>query len=139
MFNYKEDLDCINWRQLFHLYDTVGLVAGYGKKKDHDKIRDAFRQSYKVVTVWNNSNLIGAARMLSDGICYGMIFDVGVVPEYQKLGIGKGLMAELLKDNDHLCIHLTSTFGNEEFYKKLGFKRHKTAFAKYPFESDYLV
>jgi predicted N-acetyltransferase YhbS len=35
-------------------------------------------------------------------------------------------------------IHLTSTFGNEEFYKKLGFKKHKTAYAKYPFQSKYL-
>ena len=43
--------------------------------------------------------------MLSDGICYGMIFDVGVLPEYQKSGIGKGLIAELQKDNHHLCIH----------------------------------
>lgn len=138
MFTYKEGLDCIDWHQLYKLYDNVGLVAGYGKKKDHNKIRSAFRQSFKVLTAWNDADLIGAARMLSDGICYGMIFDVGVLPEYQKLGIGKGLMAELLKDNDHLCIHLTSTFGNEEFYKKLGFKRHKTALAKYPFESDYL-
>ena len=38
----------------------------------------------------------------------------------------------------HTCIHLTATFGNEEFYKNLGFKRHKTAMAKYPYESDYV-
>lgn len=139
MFVYKVGLECISWDQLFSLYDKVGLVAGYGKKNDHDKIRKAFEQSFKVVTAWNNDNLVGAARMLSDGICYGMIFDVGVLPEYQKLGIGKGLVIELQKDNDHLCIHLTSTFGNEEFYKKLGFKAHKTAFAKYPYQSDYLI
>ena len=115
------------------------MVAGYGEKKDYNKIRTAFEQSYKIVSAWNDDNLIGAARMLSDGICYGMIFDVGVLPEYQKLGIGKGLITELQKDKEHLCIHLTATFGNEEFYKKLGFKTHKTAFAKYPYESDYLI
>ncbi len=139
MFNYKIGIDCIDWQQLFQIYDEVGLVAGYGKTKDHDKIRKAFEQSYKVVTAWRNEKLIGAARMLSDGVCYGMIFDVGVLPEYQKLGIGKGLIAGLLKENEHLCIHLTSTFGNEEFYRKLGFKHHKTAFAKYPYDSDYLA
>ncbi|WP_242835761.1 hypothetical protein [Clostridium sp. DL-VIII] len=26
----------------------------------------------------------------------------------------------------------------ENFYKKFGFKKHKTAYAKYPFESKYL-
>lgn len=77
--------------------------------------------------------------MLSDGICHGIIFDVGVLPEYQRLGVGKGLITEIQKGNGHLCIYLTSTFGNEDFYKKLGFKIHKTALAKYPYQSDYLL
>jgi ribosomal protein S18 acetylase RimI-like enzyme len=139
MITYSEGIDCIDWLQLFHLYDVVGLVAGYGKKQDFTKIQSAFEHSYKVVTAWNSHILVGAARMISDGICYGMIFDVGVLPEYQKLGIGKGLVTEIQKGNGHLCIHLTSTFGNEDFYKKLGFKIHKTALAKYPYQSDYLV
>jgi predicted N-acetyltransferase YhbS len=76
--------------------------------------------------------------MLSDGICYGAVFDVGVLPEYQKKGVGKGLMALLLEGEENISIHLSSTFGNESFYKKLGFKKHKTAYAKYPFQSKYL-
>jgi len=47
-------------------------------------------------------------------------------------------MNELLRNNEHLHIYLTSTFGDEEFYREFGFKPHKTAFAKYPFESEYL-
>jgi len=43
-------------------------------------------------------------------------------------------MNVLLKGEEHMPIHLTSTFGNEDFYKKLGFKKHKTAYAKYPYE-----
>ena len=76
--------------------------------------------------------------MISDGVCYGAIFDVGVLPEYQKKGIGRGVMNELLKGNDNIPIHLTSTFGNEEFYKKLSFKKHKTAYSRYPFKTDYV-
>lgn len=139
MIIYREGLEYIDWPQLFHLYNVVGLVAGYGKKQEHKKIQSAFEHSYKVITAWYSDILVGATRMISDGICYGMIFDVGVLPEYQKLGIGKGLVSEIQKGNEHLCIHLTSTFGNEDFYKKLGFKPHKTAFAKYPYQSDYLV
>ncbi len=47
-------------------------------------------------------------------------------------------MNELMKGNEHICIYVTSTFGNEPFYSKLGFKKHKTAYAKYPYESEYL-
>lgn len=138
MFNYKTGIENINWEQLFRLYSIVGLVAGLGKNKESAKIKSAFLNSFKIITAWKDDKLIGAGRMISDGICYGIIFDLGVLPEYQKQGIGKGIMDELLKDNEQLFIHLTSTFGNEEFYKKLGFKRHKTAFAKYPCKSEYL-
>jgi aralkylamine N-acetyltransferase len=55
-----------------------------------------------------------------------------------KKGIGKGLMQELLNGNEQIPIHLTSTFGNEEFYKKLGCKKHKTALSKYPFITNYV-
>lgn len=134
----KVGMESVDWVQLSALYREVGLVAGLGKKGDLPGIRRAFEASTKVVTVWLGDRLAGAGRLISDGVCYGAIFDVGVVPEFQGQGVGKRVMSELLFGNEHLCIHLTSTFGNEPFYRKLGFKRHKTAMALYPFESNYL-
>lgn len=123
---------------LTELYGAVGLVANHGKKKESNIIREAFQASQKVVTAWSKDILVGAGRMLTDNICYGSIFDVGVLPSFQKQGIGRSIINELLKGNEHLCIHLTSTFGNEQFYKQLGFARHKTAMAKYPYATEYL-
>lgn len=51
------------------------------------------------------------------------------------------IMEKLIEKAPHTCIHLTSTFGHEEFYLKVGFKPHKTAMALYPgkmAESPYL-
>lgn len=138
MVKYKIGTECINWTELAELYGEVGLVAGYGKKKDANKILEAFQVSSKVVTAWSNEKLVAAGRMLTDGVCYGSIFDVGVLPAFQKQGIGKGIMTELMKGNEHLCIHLTSTFGNVPFYSNLGFRRHKTAMAKYPHNNPHL-
>ncbi len=138
MIKYKTGIDRIDWESITDLYGEVGLVAGLGKNRELEKIREAFQNSYRVVTAWKDQKLIGAGRMLSDGVCYGMIFDVGVLPVHQKQGIGKGIMKELLLGNENLSIHLTSTFGNEKFYGNLGFKKHKTGFAKYPYKSDYL-
>ena len=76
--------------------------------------------------------------MISDGLCYGWIHDMSIHPEYQNQGIGRRLMEELLRGDENLLLGLTSAFGAEEFYFKLGFKRHKTAMAKYPGESIYL-
>lgn len=47
-------------------------------------------------------------------------------------------MHELMNGNEYLLIGLTSSFVAVEFYKKLGFKKHKTAMAKYPGISTYL-
>lgn len=137
MIEYRSGTDTINWESITDLYGQVGLVAEFGKKRDQEKIKEAFLNSYKVVTAWKGEKLVGAGRLLSDGVCYGMVFDVGVLPSFQKQGIGKGIMTELMKGNEHIYIHLTSSFGNL-FYRKLGFKKHKTGHAKYPYESEYL-
>lgn len=138
MISYKLGLEYINWSELFNLYEKVGLLRSFIENREFDKIQSAFRKSYKVVTAWDGEKLVGSCRMLSDGICYGAVFNVGVLPEYQKKSVGKGMMNLLLKGEENITIHLTSTFGNEDFYKKLGFKKHKTAYSKYPFESKYV-
>lgn len=138
MISYKIGLECIEWPQFFTLYEKVGMLKRFIESKEFNKIQSAFQVSYKVITAWEENILVGSCRMLSDGICYGAVFDVAVLPEYQKKGIGKTLMRLLLKEEEHMTIHLTSTFGNEGFYKKLGFKKHKTAYSKYPFESKYV-
>ena len=138
MISYKIGLECIEWPQFFTLYDTVRMLKRFIESKEFNKIQSEFQVSYKVITAWEENILVGSCRMLSDGICYGAVFDVAVLPEYQKKGIGKTLMRLLLKEEEHMTIHLTSTFGNEGFYKKLGFKKHKTAYSKYPFESKYV-
>jgi len=138
MISYKLGLENINWSELFDLYKKVGMLKRFIENREFDKIESAFEKSYKVVTAWDGENLIGSCRMLSDGICYGAVFDVAVLPQYQKIGVGKGLMSLLLKGEEDMTIHLTSTFGNEEFYKKLRFKKHKTAYSKYPFKSKYV-
>jgi aralkylamine N-acetyltransferase len=135
---YQVGIKDINWQELLNLYEKAGLMKRFVQNKEYEKIKTAFERSYKVVTVYDGESLIGAGRMLSDGICYGAIFDVGVLPDYQKKGVGKKLMQELMSGEEHMPIHLTSTFGNEEFYKRLGFKKHKTAYSKYPFETNYV-
>ncbi|MCP4540554.1 MAG: GNAT family N-acetyltransferase [Chloroflexi bacterium] len=138
MIEYKTGTDVINWELLVQLYFEVDGVVGLGREQNLAKIKKAFLNSYKVVTVWDGDKIVGAGRLISDGVCYGWIHDMGVLPEYQKKGIGRNIMEELLNGDESLLFGLTSAFGAEEFYYKLGFKRHKSALAKYPGESIYL-
>ena len=92
----------------------------------------AFAASFAVVSAWQGDRLVGFGRMISDGHMYSSIFDVVIDPDYQNLGYGKKIMQMLIAKAPHTCIHLTSTFGNDLFYRKLGFRKHKTAMALYP-------
>ena len=57
MVKYRIGIKGIDWTKLTELYGEVGLVGGYGKKKDANKIREAFQASGKVVTAWDNEKL----------------------------------------------------------------------------------
>jgi len=135
----KVGYDCIDWDQLIQLYKAVDGVIGLANAGEIDKIKRSFKKSYKIVTVWQDQKLVGAGRMISDGECYGWIHDVGVLPDLQKQGVGRRVMEGLMQGDSHLLIGLTSSFVAEDFYSRLGFKKHKTAMAKYPGKSDYLI
>ena len=102
------------------------------KRNNREKVDRAFKNSFAVVSYWINGEIIAVGRMISDGEMYSGIYDVVVDPQYQKKGLGRKIMEALIKKAPHTCFYLTSTFGNELFYHKLGFKRHRTALALYP-------
>jgi ribosomal protein S18 acetylase RimI-like enzyme len=106
-----------------------------------EMMNKAFAASFAFASVWDGDRLVAFGRMISDGYMYSAIFDVVVDPDYQKKGLGKQVMQSLMSKVPDSRFMLTSTFGNEEFYKKLGFKHHKTGMAMYPGgnNSPYLV
>ena len=80
--------------------------------------------------IFESGKLVGVGRALSDGIDCSYICDVAVLPAYQGLGIGKGIVAKLVElSKGHKKIILYTFPGKESFYKKLGFKRMSTAMA----------
>jgi N-acetylglutamate synthase-like GNAT family acetyltransferase len=129
MIQFREDYQSDWIDQILELHNKTELKRNLNKI---DSINQAFKSSFAVVTAWSNGKIVGCGRMLSDGEMYSGIFDVVIDPEFQKQGLGRQIMERLIQKAPQTCIHLTSTFGNEDFYKKLGFKKHKTAFALYP-------
>ena len=138
MIKYKTGYQVIDWDSLIVLYKAVDGVIGLANAGEIETIKESFKNSYKIVTAWDEDRIVGVGRLLSDGYCYGWIHDVGVLPEYQGRGIGKGVLNELMATERPLLFGLTSSFTGIEFYKNLGFKKHKTAMAKYPGPSSYL-
>jgi GNAT superfamily N-acetyltransferase len=102
------------------------------KRNNSMKVNLAFESSQEVATLWHGEKIIGFGRMITDYHINSAIFDVVVDPEFQKQGLGKKLMLALMSKAPETCFHLTSTFGKEAFYHKLGYRYHKTAMCSYP-------
>jgi aralkylamine N-acetyltransferase len=116
----------VDWLALADLYERAPLG-----KRDPAQLKRAFEKSYLVCFAFDGGRIVGAGRLISDGEYYANIYDVAVLPEYQGKGIGAKIMGGLLDSQKIEFLLLTSTIGNEPFYRKHGFRRHKTAMALY--------
>jgi len=125
--NYRFGFDPI-WIELFlEVYNKTKL-----KRNNKEQVMQAFMNSQIVVSAWIDDRPVAVGRAISDFKMYSSIFDIVVDPNFQKMGLGKEIMKCLLQRLDGTLVYLTSTFGNEKFYKNLGFRFHKSAMALYP-------
>ncbi|MFN8446371.1 MAG: GNAT family N-acetyltransferase [Caldilineaceae bacterium] len=116
-------IEGMDWQALADL-----LRRGFQHDRSLKLLIAAFSQSYACCFAWYNGELVGAARAISDGVISSAIYDVVVDPDYQRQGIGRKLMEALLSRLPKRSVMLVSTHGNEEFYRKLGFRKLRTAY-----------
>lgn len=75
--------------------------------------------------MYDDNKLVATGRIVSDGFIQCFICEMIVMPEYQKKGIGKGVMKELLhhcKTNGIRWVQLACAKGKKGFYEKFGFQ-----------------
>ena len=109
--------------EFIELWETVW---GSGPSLEQTKL--AMEHTLFRVSVYDNEKVVARARMIGDmGLNY-YIKDVAVRPEYQKKGIGKLLINELLdfvKKNGvsgtDIFVELCAVPDKVPFYEKLGF------------------
>jgi ribosomal protein S18 acetylase RimI-like enzyme len=115
----------VDWSALSRLY----RIAPLGDKKPDD-LRRAFTNSLYKCFVLEDGVLIGAGRALADGVDCSYICDVAIRPDHQGHGLGTAIVAKLKElSAGHRKIILYANPGKEGFYRKLGFKRMRTAMA----------
>lgn len=124
--NIRLQLDTanINWDLVVETLQEVGM-ANYASEIH----KRAFCNSHTVVFVFDEENLIGFGRAISDGEYQAAIYDVAVLPKYQGKGIGKMIIQTILDKNSNCNFILYASPGKEKFYEKENFKRMKTGMA----------
>ena len=104
----------------------------WGGAPSLEQTRLAMEHSLFRVSVYDGEKVIAMARMIGDmGLCY-YIKDVIVRPEYQKRGIGRLLIDELLnfiKENGvsgtDIFVELCAMPDKITFYEKFGFSANE--------------
>ena len=102
--------------------------SGEWKNSNIKQTENALSRSLYSIVVFDEDNPAGMGRVVGDGI-YNTVCDVIVKPDYQRKGIGTGIMNQLLKyledqilENEKSSVQLIAEKGKESFYKRFGFE-----------------
>ena len=102
-----------------------------GKRRpieDSETIKGMIENADIIVTATIDDKIIGVARVVTDFnyCCY--LSDLAVDEQYQKNGIGKKLISKVQEQlNDKCKIILLSAPDATEYYPKIGFTQHNSA------------
>ena len=114
----------ISTKEFLEVVESVGWNI-YSK----EQVDKALNNTMYMVKAIVNGELAGMGRVVGDFSIVCMLTDICVKPKFQGNGIGLKIVNELkrliedgVKDGEKMQIELTPTAGNEEFYKKAGFK-----------------
>ena len=119
------DDSSVDWIALSELY----RIAPLNDEKPNE-LKFAFANSLYKCFVLEGEHLIGAGRVVGNGVDMAYLCDIAVHPEFQGRGIAREITLRLMERSvGHRKMILYANPGVEPLYEKLGFRRMKTAMA----------
>lgn len=111
-----------NEEEILHLYQSVGWINYVNNPK---MLRNAYANSLKILGAYESEKLVGIIRTVGYGSSIVYIQDIVVLPEYQRQGIGRTLLKEILERYQNVYQKILFTDNTERtirFYKSVGFE-----------------
>jgi len=103
--------------------------AGLNRPHDAERMNDIYANSNLIITAWENEELIGVSRSITDfhWSCY--LADLAVRKDYQQSGIGRKLL-NMTKEylGDKCMLLLLSAPAAMGYYPKLGMETVNNGF-----------
>lgn len=106
--------------QICDLLEKAGM-----RKRNPVLVRKSLDRSDSVVVAVHNDTVVGMGRLVGDGAYYATIWDVAVLPEYRRRGIGSDIVRALLTEAHMQGLYmvcLVVSFEKSQFYETLGFE-----------------
>ncbi len=114
---------------------VVALLLALGRDAQvarlDGRLADVLNHSTFVVSAWDGAVLVGAARVISDGIAVALVQHLGVHPAYQGRGLGGDLLRRCLARYGHTTlVALVDDPADAGFYAHHGFRATGLAMVK---------
>jgi len=108
--------------QFWNLFQTTDWNDNY--QLSPENLIQALQASWFVLSAYEDKKLVGFGRLVSDGILHAMVYELIVLPEYQRQGIGGEILEKLVENCKEVGVRDIQLFcarGKREFYEKRGF------------------
>ena len=113
----SESLEGVDWAEA----KAVLAADDFDNGRSPGALRRSFEASQHVAIAWDDSLLVGMARLLSDGVCNAYLVDVWTRSSHRRQGIGSAVVRSLLErvPGQHVGLQ---TDDMAAFYAGLGFR-----------------
>lgn len=116
--------------KLYKVYESVGWTKEVRNKKKHSELlSNVYAHSDGVISAWDESELVGVVRFITDEYAHSVIYGLAVRPEYQGNGIGYALVKKCIKKYPKTSWSAGAESKQAvELFKSLGFQTSKDIF-----------
>jgi ribosomal protein S18 acetylase RimI-like enzyme len=125
MVTYTLDLTDVDWQQL---KDTL-VEDDFDNGRTPAQLRASFENSYAACLAYADGQVIGTARVLSDGVCNAYVVDVWTLSAYRRQGVARTMMELLFQRLEGQHVYLFTDHA-VPFYRSLGFTERPTGMEK---------
>jgi len=118
--------EIVKLEDVLHLYQAAGWTNYTNQPQ---MLEQALSHSLVIYLALDGDAVVGLIRLVGDGFSSVLVQDLIVLPSYQRQGIGRSLMKEVLEDyKDAYQVQLVTeqTEKNLGFYRSMGFETLST-------------
>jgi N-acetylglutamate synthase-like GNAT family acetyltransferase len=116
----------IKAEELSNVFKTSGIKRPFD---DLNRLQRMIENSNVLITAWDNDQIVGVARAITDYCYCCYLSDLAVNKNYHSKGIGKELVS-LVKEHigEEVALLLLSSPSAMEYYPKVGFEKIDNGF-----------
>ena len=122
-----------------HPTDFNGLLSLYESLEWNslnltlNELEQMCKQSWYVIYAFDDKELVGMGRIISDGVITGVICGVCVLPKYQSIGIGKEIVERLIQhcEQNKVIPQLMCVEKLQSYYESIGFQAFSVGMTKH--------